>query len=235
MGNEQSQTPIPTDAESNESGAPVVVATGVEKSIYQTTPLAYATKEIDTELAASATADELDFAGNLMGSEGAKYLATKLKGCTKAISLDLRVNNIDDAGLTAIIAALPENVTELLLRNNDITDDGAKALAKFMETNAKIKILDLSDNEIGDEGAAALAAMLEKNTTLTDLDLFHNAIKHAGGKALAAALKKTNSLKDFDVSANDIDNEEEYAMESNFKEHLAIESKAAVADTKTSA
>jgi len=77
--------------------------------------------------------------------------------------------------------------------------------------------------------------MLEKNTTLTYLDLFHNAIKHAGGKALAAALKKTNSLKDFDVSANDIDNEEEYAMESNFKEHLAIESKAAVADTKTSA
>ena len=156
-----------------------------------------------------------------MGSEGGKYLASKLKGCTDAIEIDLRVNNLDDDALEAIVNNLPPKVTSLLLRNNDISDKGAKVLAKFLETNTTITILDLSDNDIGDDGAAALAEMLTKNKTLKDLDLFHNAIRKQGGSRLADALKKGCNLKHFDVSANDIDNEVEYAMEASFKEHLA--------------
>ena len=155
-----------------------------------------------------------------MGSAGAKYLATKLGKMTKTIELDLRVNNIDDAGVVALMRAVPSSVKVLLLRNNNISDDGAKAIAEFLKTNKSVEVLDLSDNDVGDDGAKALADALRVNKTLKDLDLFHNAIAGDGGKAIAAALENC-SLEDFDISANDIDPEAEYEMESAFKEHLA--------------
>ena len=155
-----------------------------------------------------------------MGSAGAKYLATKLGEMTKTIELDLRVNNIDDEGVKALIKSVPSSVKVLLLRNNKISCDGAKAIAEFLKTNQSVECLDLSDNDIGDDGAKALAEAIKVNKTLKDLDLFHNAIADDGGKAIAAALEKC-SLEEFDISANDIDPEAEYEMESGFKEHLA--------------
>ena len=63
------------------------------------TPIEQAKKEIDEELGQEGSIEDLDFAGNYMGSLGAKYLATKLGKMTKTIELDLRVNNIDDEGI----------------------------------------------------------------------------------------------------------------------------------------
>ena len=76
-----------------------------------------------------------------MGSAGAKYLATKLGKMTKTIELDLRVNNIDDSGIVALMKAIPSSVKVLLLRNNNISDDGAKAIAEFLKQTSPWKLL----------------------------------------------------------------------------------------------
>lgn len=209
-----------TDEGTDVDGVEMAVAVASPLPDQYEAPLAQAKKEIDEELAQEGSLEELDFAGNYMGSAGAKYLATKLSNCDKCVELDLRVNNIDDEGVKTLIKSIPKSVKVLLLRNNAISDEGAKAIADFLESNTTITICDLSDNDIGDEGAKALARMLGKNTTLKDLDLFHNAIGDDGGKALAEALKKCK-LDDFDISANDIqDTELEYEMEADFKDHL---------------
>ena len=73
----------------------------------------------------------------------------------------------------------PENkiLTELYLQNNQITGEGAQALAE----NSTLTSLHLGRNNLNDEGAKALA----KNMTLTSLNLENNEITNEGAKALA--------------------------------------------------
>lgn len=137
--------------------------------------------------------------------------------------------NLDDDAIQAIMENFPENVKVLLLRNNDITSKGASFIATFLSKNDTITCLDLSDNNVGDDGALALAKMLQSNKTLKDLDLFNNGIGKKGGDALSKVIK-ASCLKEFDISANDLDNEDEYAMESGFKSHLAGPSVAPTED-----
>ena len=44
-------------------------------------------------------------------------------------------------------------LTDLVLWDNNIGDEGAKALASALRVNGVLKTLDLRYNEIGDEGA----------------------------------------------------------------------------------
>ena len=55
-----------------------------------------------------------------------------------------------------------------------IGDEGAKAIAKALTKNPRLKRIDLTDNQIGDEGAKAMAKALTKNSTLRLIDLSYN-------------------------------------------------------------
>ena len=72
-------------------------------------------------------------------------------------------------------------LSSLNLCNNNIGDEGAKAVA----ANTTLTFLNLCSNKIGVEGAKALAA----NTTLMSLDVSYNEIGDEGAKALAANIK----------------------------------------------
>lgn len=69
--------------------------------------------------------------------------------------------------------------------------DGAKTLAKALESNTALSSLHLDGNQIGDEGAESLAKALKPNTTLSSLYLNGNQIGDEGAKALAQALPHT--------------------------------------------
>ena len=77
--------------------------------------------------------------------------------------------------MNALAEALKTNttLTDIILDNNKIGDEGAKAIAEALKTNTTLINLKLSTNIIGDEGANALAEALKTNTT-TKLNLDNN-------------------------------------------------------------
>ena len=60
-------------------------------------------------------------------------------------------------------------LTNLVLLNNNIGDEGAAALASALRVNGVLKTLDLRYNGIGNEGAAALGKALEVDGVLNTL------------------------------------------------------------------
>src|SRR5882672_2263328 len=109
---------------------------------------------------------------------------------TGLTSLNLWDNEIGDDGARALAALT--GLTSLNLWDNEIGDDGARALAALTGLTS----LNLWDNEIGDDGARALAAL----TGLTSLNLRGNQIGADGARALAAL----TGLTSLDLSSNQI-------------------------------
>ena len=90
-----------------------------------------------------------------------------------------------DAAAVAEILTSNTSVTEVYLNfNEEIGDEGAKALAEALKVNATVKKLDLDGCGIGDDGAAALAEALRSNTSLTKLALMFNKSIGEQGKQL---------------------------------------------------
>ncbi len=68
------------------------------------------------------------------------------------------------AQMHALAALLRGNltITELVLRGNDITDEGARALAAVLAGQSAVRTIDLRANHIGRSGLKALAEGLER-------------------------------------------------------------------------
>ncbi|KAL0225920.1 hypothetical protein P9112_013244 [Eukaryota sp. TZLM1-RC] len=123
--------------------------------------------------------------------------------------LDLEDNDITAEGASALARALESNstLTELDLWSNNITSEGASALARALESNCTLTELNLGDNDITDEGASALARALESNSTLTELNLGDNDITDEGASALARALESNSTLTELYLNCNNITDE----------------------------
>ncbi|KAL0225956.1 hypothetical protein P9112_013280 [Eukaryota sp. TZLM1-RC] len=123
--------------------------------------------------------------------------------------LYLGFNNITSEGASALARALESNstLTELNLGFNNITSEGASALARALESNSTLTILNLDSNKITSEGASALARALESNSTLTELNLLGNNITSEGASALAHALESNSSLTTLNFGGNNITSE----------------------------
>ena len=80
---------------------------------------------------------------------------------------------------------------------------GARAAARAIARQGRLERLSLASNEVSDDGAVALAALLQhKKCTLRDVILESNGITGPGGVALATALGRNTSLTALDVSEN---------------------------------
>jgi len=67
-------------------------------------------------------------------------------------------------------------VKRLDLARNQITDDGAKALAQMLATNSTLEYLNLESNMISEKGGAAFGRAVQENSTLQYLNLMYNSI-----------------------------------------------------------
>jgi hypothetical protein len=97
---------------------------------------------------------------NALGDLGVATLADALSLAIPLRHLDLASNSVGAVGTAALAhamnrGALPK-LTGLVLKNNDINDQGALALAKA--PHERLEWLSLSRNQISEEGALALAA-----------------------------------------------------------------------------
>ena len=129
---------------------------------------------------------ELDLFSGLLGDKGASVLSQALLvgALPKLEELWLRNNQIGDEGCKALAEHLPTSLERLYLDYNQIGDEGCKALAEHLPTN--LQTLGLHGSQVGDEGCKALAEHLP--TRLKVLELGGNQIGDEGCKALAKHL-----------------------------------------------
>ncbi|CAF1163317.1 unnamed protein product [Didymodactylos carnosus] len=119
-------------------------------------------------------------------------------------TLDIGSNNISAEGAKAIAEALKTNqtLTALDIENNNISAEGA--IAEALKTNQTLTALGINSNNISAEGAKAIAEALKTNQTLTTLHMYNNNITDAGAKAIAEALKTNQTLTTLDIRSNNI-------------------------------
>ena len=89
---------------------------------------------------------------------------------------------------------LHNEVEELYLEYNKISDEGAKALAEALKVNTALQELYLGGNNVSDEGAKALAEALKVNTALQKLWLGGNNISDAVKQQIRTDKRETLTL-----------------------------------------
>ncbi|NXF35176.1 NLRC3 protein, partial [Nyctibius bracteatus] len=106
--------------------------------------------------------------------------------------------------LGSVLSVKDCQIQKLSLAENQISNKGAKALARSLMVNRSLTALDLRSNAIGPAGAKALADALKKNQVLLSLNLQHNTIKEDGATFLAEALLTNHRLTTLHLQKNAI-------------------------------
>ena len=75
-------------------------------------------------------------------------------------------------------------------------------MAEALKVNSALQELNILFNNISDEGAEALAEALRVNTALQELNLGFNDISGKGAKVLAEAMKVNSALKELKLDGN---------------------------------
>ena len=101
----------------------------------------------------------------------------------------------------------PSKSQYLSLGENQIGDEGAKAIGKTLQTNTSLQFLNLDDNQIGNEGAKAIGKALQTNTSLLNLDLSGNQIGNEGAIAIGKGLQTNTSLQYLYLNRNQLGND----------------------------
>ncbi|XP_059718050.1 NLR family CARD domain-containing protein 3 isoform X3 [Haemorhous mexicanus] len=104
--------------------------------------------------------------------------------------------------LGSVLSGKDCQIQRLSLAENQISNKGAKALARSLLVNRSLMVLDLRSNSIGPTGAKALADALKKNQILLSLNLQHNSIKEDGAAFLAEALLTNHGLLTLHLQKN---------------------------------
>ena len=78
-----------------------------------------------------------------------------------------------------------------------------RACRRLRNNDRTLRRLDLYNNQISDEGATALAQAMKGNTTLQELSLIRNKITDAGATALALAMEGNTTLQTTRIYADD--------------------------------
>ena len=133
-------------------------------------------------------------------------------------------NSIGDQGASGLAEALKANSTlaELHLYGNGIGDQGASDLAEALKVNSTLTELVMFVNSIGDQGAFGLAEALKVNSTLTVLNLTVNGIGHQGASGLAEALKENSTLAGLSLSYNQVGDEGATALAEALKVNSSL-------------
>jgi hypothetical protein len=200
---------------------------------------------IPVQMMRDDSVSELDLRERNIGVEGGMLLAylVPVMGGLTSINLSgnylcgIRTDSYGDQhgtytaeGITAITDALRVNggLTKLSLAENELGEEGTKAIGEALEQNKTLKELDISkfphrgsgSNIGGSAGAKHVAKMLGVNGALTTLNLSSNEIgghwdrskqqmvsTPEGPKAIADALLVNGGLTALDLSSNDLKDE----------------------------
>jgi hypothetical protein len=149
----------------------------------------------------------LDLRGNNIQAKGAVVLANGLKLNRSLRSVNLKWNCVgkDSTGVQALCDVLKSNMTisHLDLRNNRITNVGAKYLGEMLMSNTTITHLDLSWNDLGVDGGLALLDGLKHNNTLVDCQLSGSKVGEETLHEVAFLLRRNRAAAAYKSGAAD--------------------------------
>ncbi|XP_072891315.1 NACHT, LRR and PYD domains-containing protein 12-like [Hemitrygon akajei] len=136
---------------------------------------------------------ELNPSNNKLGDSGVKLVSAALRNpeC-KMQKLGLRDVGLTDSGAEDLVSALSTNtsLTELDMSENELGDAGVKLVsAALRNPECKIQKLWLTRVSLTDSGAEDLASALSANPSLTELNLSDNKLGDSGVKLVSAALR----------------------------------------------
>ncbi|NWH59875.1 NLRC3 protein, partial [Geococcyx californianus] len=167
--------------------------------------------------------DNNQFKDNVMELLGS---VLSVKDCQIQKLSSLAENQISNKGAKALARSLLVNrsLTALDLRSNSIGPTGAKALADALKKNQALLSLNLQHNLIKEDGATFLAEALLTNHRLMTLHLQKNAIGAHGARKIAEALKHNCSLKELTLSSNSIGDNGSVALAEALKVNHSLQS-----------
>eukprot|EP00924_Labyrinthula_sp_SR-Ha-C_P004318 snap_masked-scaffold_3-processed-gene-20.26-mRNA-1 protein AED:0.40 eAED:0.41 QI:0/-1/0/1/-1/1/1/0/1072 len=144
----------------------------------------------------------IDLTNCNIGDEGAQLLAKSLSGNKSLRKLNLRRNQVSDAGIIALADALPNtSLFSLLLSDNRIGPRGTEKLCTVLEKNSCLSILRLSQNRVMSAGAKFIAKMICFNRSLLELDVNACILGEEGVMQVFDALRGTLP-NEFDTEEN---------------------------------
>lgn len=159
-------------------------------------------------LRTNSTLREIFLADNRLMPSDAIHIGGMLRHNSGLKLLDLRNNNIQDAGLSHISNGLSAQskggLSTLVLWNNHITHNGVAHLGKALIKSTNLETLNLGQNNLGTDGIHFLKDGLMKNKALMRLGLYACKISDEGAVALAEYLADNCYLMRLDLRENDI-------------------------------
>jgi Ran GTPase-activating protein (RanGAP) involved in mRNA processing and transport len=111
------------------------------------------------------------------------------------IKLDLSSNAIEDEGLVTFSQTLREAeliLSELVLRDNRVSDAGASALSELILASVPLARVDLSGNRIGPVGGRMLGEVVRTTRVRKVVTLSRNPLQAAGAAALVRSLVESD-------------------------------------------
>jgi Ran GTPase-activating protein (RanGAP) involved in mRNA processing and transport len=152
-----------------------------------------------------STFEELNLSDNLIGDEGAQYLAEGLKDNKALKVLLLPRTGITAAGMSHIGALLGNStsVQNVILSGNHIDAEGVKGdFGAGLAKNKSVKSLCLAACRLLDEGVISLCDSIKSHPKLEHLSLTYNRLEVGAAKALAKMLATNQALRFLDVCGN---------------------------------
>ncbi|XP_059818068.1 NACHT, LRR and PYD domains-containing protein 3-like isoform X2 [Hypanus sabinus] len=139
---------------------------------------------------------------------GVEDLASALSTNTSLMELDMSENELGDAGVKIVSAALrnPEcKIQKLRLDGVGLTDSGAEDLTSALSTNPSLMELQLTGNKLGDSGVKLVSAALRNpECKIQTLCLRDVGLTDSGAEDLVSALSINPSLMELDLSNNEL-------------------------------
>uniref|UniRef100_A0A8D1L7X5 Leucine rich repeat containing 45 n=1 Tax=Sus scrofa TaxID=9823 RepID=A0A8D1L7X5_PIG len=131
---------------------------------------------------------------------------------------------LSDEGATLLLQGLCVNtvVRFLDLKGNNLRAAGAEALGKLLRQNKSIQSLTLEWNSLGpwEDAFATFCGALAANSTLRQLDLRNNQISHKGAEELALALRSNASLQQLEQAMDRNQDQQATVRESQARAHI---------------
>ncbi|XP_024909508.1 leucine-rich repeat-containing protein 34-like [Cynoglossus semilaevis] len=126
-----------------------------------------------------------------------------LQSALRVTELDLKYNNITDQGALYLAELLQQEnppLRSLDLMFNDILADGGEVISRSLHSNRSLLYLSLSGNKIGNRGGMQVARMLQANNTLQELDVADCDLATQCVIAIIIAVKNSKTIRCVDLS-----------------------------------
>ncbi|XP_016019280.2 leucine-rich repeat-containing protein 45 isoform X2 [Rousettus aegyptiacus] len=150
----------------------------------------------------------LDLATQSLTVDTCRALGKLLQSEALLTELVLSDCMLSEEGATLLLQGLCTNTVLrfLDLKGNNLRAAGAKALGRLLRQNKSIQSLTLEWNNLGtwEDAFATFCRALAGNSTLQQLDLRNNQVSHKGAEELALVLKSHPSLQQLDLRWNNI-------------------------------